>query len=215
MRNTEYGMGSAPWLNACALLGTLLWAVHPLRVEPVAWVTGLPYHLALCFALVATLLYLRSHAPEAEMSARRRDYWLSVAAFALAVLSYPIVLDYVAALVALDFYPLRRFKRGDSASLVDAAARKVWFEKVPFLLLSVVLVAGTVYGRFFVTGDWSKPTNLGEFTMVERAMQGSNCGPTTSGNPSCRWTSARSTPRCSATAPSPPRSSPAPSPCWP
>ena len=171
MRNTEYGMGSAPWLNACALLGTLLWAVHPLRVEPVAWVTGLPYHLALCFALVATLLYLRSHAPEAEMSARRRDYWLSVAAFALAVLSYPIVLDYVAALVALDFYPLRRFKRGDSASLGDAAARKVWFEKVPFLLLSVVLVAGTVYGRFFVTGDWSKPTNLGEFTMVERAMQ--------------------------------------------
>ncbi|MEN9575690.1 MAG: hypothetical protein RL514_3545 [Verrucomicrobiota bacterium] len=171
MRNAECGMGSATWLDACAALGTLLWAVHPLRVEPVAWVTGLPYHLALGFALVATLLYLRSHASEAEPSVRRRDYWLAVVAFALAVLSYPIVLGYVAALVALDFYPLRRFQRGDSASLVDAAARKVWLEKVPFLLLSVVLVAGTVYGRFFVTGDWSKPTNLGEFTLVERAMQ--------------------------------------------
>ncbi|PHX95902.1 MAG: hypothetical protein CK546_00260, partial [Pedosphaera sp.] len=98
-------------------------------------------------------------------------YWLSVAAFALAVLSYPIVLGYVAALVALDFFPLRRFQRGNSLSLVDAAAWKVWREKVPFLFLSVVLVAGTVYGRFFVTGDWSKPTNLGEFTLVERAMQ--------------------------------------------
>ena len=120
---------------------------------------------------MATLLYLRSHAPGAEPSASRRDYWLSVAAFALAVLSYPIVLGFVAALVALDFYPLRRFQRGDSASLVDTAARKVWLEKVPFLLLSVVLVAGTVYGRFFVTGDWSKPTTLGEFTVVARVMQ--------------------------------------------
>jgi protein O-mannosyl-transferase len=29
--------------TVCAGAGTLLWAVHPLRVEPVAWVTGMPY----------------------------------------------------------------------------------------------------------------------------------------------------------------------------
>lgn len=157
--------------DVCAALGALLWAVHPLRVEPVAWVTGLPYHLALCFALLATLFYLGANAPGAAPADRTRNYWLAVATFALAVLSYPIVLGYVAALVALDFFPLRRFQRGDSLSLVDAAAWEVWREKVPFLLLSLVLVAGTVYGRFFVTGDWSKPTNLGEFTLVERTMQ--------------------------------------------
>jgi len=162
---------SAPTMDACAALGALLWAVHPLRVEPVAWVTGLPYHLALSFALLAALFYLGANSMAAAPAERARDYWLSVAAFALAVLSYPIVLGFVAALVALDFYPLRRFQRGDSASLVDAAARKVWLEKAPFLLLSVALVAGTVYGRFFVTGDWSKPMNLGEFTVLARLMQ--------------------------------------------
>ncbi|PAW83636.1 MAG: hypothetical protein B9S33_13420 [Pedosphaera sp. Tous-C6FEB] len=155
----------------CAALGALLWAVHPLRVEPVAWVTGLPYHLALCFALVAVLFYLRANASEGEAVARVRDYWVAVAAFALAVLSYPIVLGFVAALVALDFYPLRRFQAGGAFSLVNAAARRVWLEKVPFLLLSAVLVAGTVYGRYFVTGTWAKPVTLDYFPPFARAMQ--------------------------------------------
>ena len=170
-RSAERGIEEPAGLDACAALGALLWAVHPLRVEPVAWVTGLPYHLALVFALAATRFYLCAQRPEAEPSARRRNYWLSVASFALAVLSYPIVLGYVAVLVALDFFPLRRFERGDSASLVDPAARKVWVEKVPFLLLSVLLVACTVYGRFFITGDWPKPTRMEDFGVVARAMQ--------------------------------------------
>ncbi len=162
---------SAGSSQICAALGALLWAVHPLRVEPVAWVTGLPYHLALCFALVAVLFYLRANVSEGEAVGRGRDYWVAVAAFALAVLSYPIVLGFVAALVALDFYPLRRIQAGGAFSLVNAAARRVWSEKVPFLLLSAVLVAGTVYGRYFVTGTWDKPVTLDNFPPVARVMQ--------------------------------------------
>ena len=156
---------SAATGEICAALGALLWAVHPLRVEPVAWVTGLPYGLALLFALVATLLYLRAHAPDADTSTRRRDYWLSVGAFALAVLSYPIVLGFVAALVALDFYPLRRF------GAPKAGLRAVLLDKLPFLALSLLLVAGTVYGRFHVTGTWDKPVTLDNFPPFARAMQ--------------------------------------------
>lgn len=37
----------------CAAIGALVWSVHPLRVEPVAWATGLPYELALLFALAS------------------------------------------------------------------------------------------------------------------------------------------------------------------
>lgn len=162
---------SAAFLEICAAFGALLWAVHPLRVEPVAWITGLPYHEALFFALLAAVLYLRANSSAASPTDRTRSYWLAVAAFALAVLSYPIVLGFVAALVALDFYPLRRFQRGDSISLVDVAARKVWLEKIPFLLLSGVLVVGTVYGRFFITGDWPKPTSMADFSLVARLMQ--------------------------------------------
>ena len=191
MRNAECGMESATWLDACAALGTLLWAVHPLRVEPVAWVTGLPYHLALCFALLATLFYLGANAPGAAPTDRARNYWLAVAAFALAVLSYPIVLGYVAVLVALDFFPLRRWgevgrvcpqRAGESSEHATDALRTarptssgelraVLLEKLPFLALSLLLVAGTVYGRFHVTGTWDKPVTLDNFPPFARAMQ--------------------------------------------
>lgn len=152
-------------VEACAALGALLWAVHPLRVEPVAWVTGLPYGLSLLFLLMATIFYLRAHSPGAESSIRKRDYWLSVAAFALAVLSYPIVLGFVAVLVALDFYPLRRLAASQTS------LRSVLLDKLPFLALSLLLVAGTVYGRFQVTGTWDKPVTLDNFPPFARAMQ--------------------------------------------
>ena len=173
---------SAPTLDVCAALGALLWAVHPLRVEPVAWVTGLPYGLSLLFLLVATLCYLRAHSPSAESSASRRDYWLSVAAFALAVVSYPIVLGFIAVLVALDFFPLRRFggtppsapqkqPAKSETGAPQAGWRPVLLDKLPFLMLSLLLVAGTVYGRFHVTGTWDKPVTLDNFPPAARAMQ--------------------------------------------
>ena len=180
-------LASAPMTDACAALGTLLWAVHPLRVEPVAWVTGLPYGLSLLFLLMATLLYLRAHAPDAESAARKRDYWLSVVAFALAVLSYPIVLGFVAVLVALDFFPLRRIGgaplseparttpqkklAGSETRAPMASSRSVLLDKLPFLILSLLLVAGTVYGRFHATGTWDKPVTLDSFPPFARAMQ--------------------------------------------
>ena len=40
------------------VLAALVWAVHPLRVEPVAWASAMPYSLALLFALLATLAWL-------------------------------------------------------------------------------------------------------------------------------------------------------------
>lgn len=151
--------------DASAAIGALLWAVHPLRVEPVAWVTGLPYGLALLLLLLATLLYLRANAPDADTATRRRDYWLSVAAFALAVLSYPIVLGFIAGLLALDIYPLRRL------GAANADLPSVLRDKLPFLALSLLLVAGTVYGRFHVTGSWDKPATLDNFSPFARAMQ--------------------------------------------
>ncbi len=149
----------------CAALGGLLWAVHPLRVEPVAWVTGLPYGLSLLFLLVATLFYLQAHSMEIEPAVRKRAYWLSVAAFALAVLSYPIVLGFVAALVALDFFPLRRLEAPKTG------LRSVLLDKLPYLVFSLLLVAGTLYGRFHVTGIWDKPVALDSFPPIARAMQ--------------------------------------------
>src|SRR5207244_4014534 len=68
----------------------LVFAIHPLRVESVAWVTERRDVLSGLFYLVAILLYLRA----CERGARGRGwYWLSVAVFVGALLSQSMVVN--------------------------------------------------------------------------------------------------------------------------
>ncbi len=165
------GAGERPHnrILIAAGLASLLWAIHPLRVEPVAWVTGLPYHLSLLFMLGSLLFYLK--VDPARSGFRQRAYWLAAFTYLLAVMTYPIVLGFGAVLVAVDFYPLRRFHRENQMMFFDAEARRAWIEKIPFLLIACLLVAGTLYGRFFAMGDWFKPANVESFTLGQRLMQ--------------------------------------------
>ncbi len=50
--------GALGWLCGVPVA---LYAVHPLRVEPVAWATCQAYLPAVAFSLLATLAYLRAH----------------------------------------------------------------------------------------------------------------------------------------------------------
>jgi protein O-mannosyl-transferase len=152
-------------------LGALLWAIHPLRVEPVAWVTGLPYHLSLLFMLGALLFYMKVDLSRSGF--RQPVYWAAAFTYLLAVMTYPIVLGFGAVLVALDLHPLRRFEREGKLSFFDADARRVWVEKIPFLIIACLLVAGTLYGRFFNAGTWFKPADVESFTLGQRALQAS------------------------------------------
>ncbi|HTW95989.1 MAG TPA: hypothetical protein VMD30_14395, partial [Tepidisphaeraceae bacterium] len=82
-----------PWP---ALAGALLLALHPLQVEPVAWVTGMKDVLCLFFCLGAIALYLR-----------RGWYWLATICFALAMLCKPSAVVVPVILVAIDQIVLR------------------------------------------------------------------------------------------------------------
>jgi hypothetical protein len=118
-------------LLLCAGFAALLWAIHPLRVEPVAWATGLPYDLSLSFMLVSLLAYLRMS--QSYKSPRRcRLYWVaSILTFVLALLAYPIVLGYAFLLIFFDFFPLRKFDTFSDRRGV-LTAKQIWLEKVPF-----------------------------------------------------------------------------------
>jgi hypothetical protein len=74
-------------LVIAAALGALWFALHPLQVEPVAWVSGLKDVLCGTFSLLSLLLFLMSGHDRANRMPLR--FLGSLALMALAVLSKP------------------------------------------------------------------------------------------------------------------------------
>jgi tetratricopeptide (TPR) repeat protein len=132
--------GERPWRQrAGAAAAALSFAVHPLRVESVAWITERRDVLSAFFYLLALLAYLRACAARAEEDAPRvfRWYWTSVGSFALALLSKSMAVTLPAVLLIIDAYPLGRLRLGDGLG----AARRVLIEKLPFVALALIASA--------------------------------------------------------------------------
>src|SRR5881296_2877460 len=134
------GRGHA--LAAAAGFAALVFAIHPLRVESVAWVTERRDVLSGLFYLLTILVYLRACAREAP---GRRSYWLSVTLFGCALLSKSMAVSLPVVLLILDVYPLRRL--GGSLGWASASARRVYLEKIPFVLLAAAASAIAVMAQ--------------------------------------------------------------------
>jgi len=124
-----------PDLCAAAAVAALVFGVHPLRVEPVAWITARADLLCALFVLLTTLAYLR--AVEAEGSARRGLVLVAAVTLAAALLSKGAAVPFVGALLLLDVYPLRRLRRLGGWPVVR--------EKVPLLLVTLAGTGGIIY----------------------------------------------------------------------
>ena len=134
------------WGIAAALATGVLFSLHPLRVEPVAWVSGRKDLLCTLFYLLALLAYL-SYA-----SGRARSYALVLAFFCLSLLSKNIAVTLPVVLLVLDVWPLGR---------MGAGMRKPLMEKLPMFLLAgaFVLIAYSAQGSAIMPVD---PLTLGE-----------------------------------------------------
>src|SRR5712691_11745291 len=123
-------------LAISAGLAALVFAIHPLRVESVAWATERRDVLSGLLYLVTILVYLRA----CERGARGRGwYWLAVAVFGCALLSKSMVVNLPVVLVILDVYPLRRL--GGTIGWWSLADGPVYTEKIPFVLLAAAASA--------------------------------------------------------------------------
>jgi|WetSurMetagenome_2_1015567.scaffolds.fasta_scaffold22145_3 protein O-mannosyl-transferase len=133
-------------------LVALLFAVHPLNVESVAWVTERKTVLSAFFFMTALYAYIHY--------AEKKKIWMYLLVlflFAFGLLSKPAILPFPFILLILDYWPLRRFEReGDykftPATEVIAGKRSVawllpfrksgaiflFLEKIPFVLLSLL-----------------------------------------------------------------------------
>jgi tetratricopeptide (TPR) repeat protein len=126
--------GVAVWVGAA--VAALLFALHPLRVESVAWATERRDVLSGLFYTLTILVYLNA---SRAAKLRRRWYWAAWVLFLCAVLSKSLTVTLPAVLLILDIYPLRRL--GGSSGWWSERARAVYWEKVPFVLLSAVASA--------------------------------------------------------------------------
>src|SRR5881398_4153196 len=88
------------------------------------------------------LVYLRA----SERGARGQGwYWLSVAAFVCALLSKSMVVNLPVVLLILGVYPLRRL--GGAIGWWSEPARRVYVEKIPFVLLAAAASAIAVMAQ--------------------------------------------------------------------
>ncbi len=103
-----------------AVIAGLLFGLHPLTVEPVAWVGERKTLLAACFALAALVAYVESlrRSPRGWRAA-------SLGCFVLALLSKPTVTMLPLLMLVMDWWPLKRLN-----------ARAV-LEKWPYFALSL------------------------------------------------------------------------------
>ncbi|MEE8170283.1 MAG: glycosyltransferase family 39 protein, partial [Phycisphaerae bacterium] len=85
------------------VLAALIFGMHPVQVESVAWVSQRKTVLASAGALAAVLIYLRAH-----QTHRPRWLWAALAAYVLAMLAKPTAMFLPFFLLLLDVWPLRR-----------------------------------------------------------------------------------------------------------
>ena len=102
-------MTGSTWRSA---LVAALFAVHPQRVESVAWVAERKDLLSTCF----TLLTLRAYVAHAR-SGRGRDLAVAAGCYALALMSKPMPVSLPILLLLLDRWPLNRLPAPSWAAL--------------------------------------------------------------------------------------------------
>ena len=154
-----------------ATLGALVWSLHPLRVEVVAWASGRIYAQTASFLLVSLWCYLQSIEAGPGSPLARRFRWTSVAALALSLLTYPLALSYVAVLFVLDWYLPGRIQPAPVTPWLQRL-RPLLVEKIPFLAVTAVILGLTLWARTNVTAaGWKPPVTLTEFGVGPRLMQ--------------------------------------------
>jgi tetratricopeptide (TPR) repeat protein len=120
-------------------------AVHPLHVEPVAWITERKEVLSALFGMLALLAYVRY----VERPSLWR-YGCVAAAFALGLAAKPMLVTFPFLLLLLDYWPLGRLRMvtsqtlgrgsasGSPAGLRSVSLKSAILEKLPLLVFASV-----------------------------------------------------------------------------
>ena len=138
---------AANWRSA---LVAALFALHPLHVESVAWISERKDVLSTFLGLL-TLLFYAGYAQGVTVDTCRvtrtesilsrvtchvsRFYWLALLFFVLGLMSKPMLVTLPLVMLLLDWWPLGRMSRVEGRG---SRVRSLVLEKIPFFLLSAI-----------------------------------------------------------------------------
>ncbi len=135
-RGRENLLGNKLRVNQiCCAVGALFFALHPLRVESVAWATERRDVLSGLFYILTIFAYIKMQANGGASTLRKKWYLLSIFAFILSLLSKAWGITLPLVLLVMDVYPLRRISLRDGAIVLR---QKVCREKAPYILLAAI-----------------------------------------------------------------------------
>jgi hypothetical protein len=143
-------MTNALWQSAFV---AALFALHPLHVESVAWVSERKDVLSTFFWILTMWAYLR-YVKQPRLAA----YLLAAVFFALGLMSKPMLVTLPFVLLLLDYWPLERFKQ--------RTIRQLILEKIPFFILS----AASCVVTFFVQRSSGAVITLTTFPLKYRIL---------------------------------------------
>ncbi len=166
---------AATWRSA---LVAALFALHPLHVESVAWVTERKDVLSAFFGLLSLWAYAgyarkvtsdRWQVTSSESAAAPSPvtrhaslfYWLAVIFFALGLMSKPVLVTLPLMMLLLDWWPLGRVT-GDRRPVTGVA--RLVAEKIPFFVLGAVSCVVT----FIVQQKGGAVAALTDYSLSER-----------------------------------------------
>ncbi|GFO53605.1 hypothetical protein GMSM_06120 [Geomonas sp. Red276] len=139
-------------------------AVAPLHVESVAWVTERKDVLNGFFALASLLSYLKYAGGDG--TGRRwfgdRRYWMSFILFTLSLMAKSMTVTLPLVLLLLDRYPLNRLGKGKGLGALP--------EKLPFFLASLLVGALTMAAQAGTMQSWEFASPLTRVLVAGRGV---------------------------------------------
>ena len=128
----------ARWPGA---LVAALFALHPLHVESVAWVSERKDTLSTFCGLLSLIAYVRY----TEAPSKSRYVW-TVVSLVLGLLAKPMLVTLPFVMLLLDYWPLRRFQRS-KASSQWSVVRGLVIEKIPLFALAAASAMMTLIAQ--------------------------------------------------------------------
>jgi tetratricopeptide (TPR) repeat protein len=150
-----FRLGCGLWPSAFI---SVVFALHPLHVESVAWISERKDVLSTFFWLLTMLSYIsyvRHH--------DRIRYWSTLLLFTLGLLAKPMLVTLPFVLLLIDFWPLNRMGKAHEEKWF------VWVEKLPFFLITACFSIITYFIQN-ITGAVSKIGPLPWFVRLANAV---------------------------------------------